>query len=112
MLERMRDVLARDASVARRNSPRAIPSAGMARQSARAVYRSAMITVTTCSNNAEAELLHSLLTGSGIEAFVLDDAFGGAIRIQVDDARAEEAKRLIEEAQVETDDEETDGAGN
>ena len=71
-----------------------------------------MITVTTCSNNAEAELLHSLLTGSGIEAFVLDDAFGGAIRIQVDDARAEEAKRLIEEAQVETDDEETDGAGN
>lgn len=58
-----------------------------------------MITVTTCSNNAEAELLHSLLTGSGIEAFVLDDAFGGSIRIQVDDARAEEAKRILDEAQ-------------
>lgn len=62
-----------------------------------------MITVATCSNNAEAELLHSLLTGSGIEAFVLDDAFGGLIRIQVDDTRAEEAKRLIEEAQVNDD---------
>ena len=69
-----------------------------------------MITVTTCSNNAEAELLHSLLTGSGIEAFVLDDAFGGQIRIQVDDARAEEAKRIIEEAQSATTEEDGDDA--
>jgi hypothetical protein len=59
-----------------------------------------MITVTTCSNNAEAELLHSLLVGAGIEAFVLDDAFGGAIRIQVDDTQLEEAKRLIAEARI------------
>jgi len=68
-----------------------------------------MTTVATCSNNAEAELLHSLLTGSGIEAFVLDDAFGGLIRIQVDEARVEEAKRLIAEAQVEDDSEEAEG---
>ena len=67
-----------------------------------------MITVTTCSNNAEAELLHSLLTGSGIEAFVLDDAFGGNIRIQVDDARAEEAKRILDEAQSATSADEAD----
>ena len=63
-----------------------------------------MTTVTTCSNNAEAELLHSLLVGSGIEAFVLDDAFGGAIRIQVDEPHVEAAKRLIEEAQNHEDD--------
>lgn len=68
-----------------------------------------MTTVATCSNNAEAELLHSLLTGSGIEAFVLDDAFGGLIRIQVDEAHVEEAKRLIAEAQVEDDSEEAEG---
>lgn len=67
-----------------------------------------MTTVATCSNNAEAELLHSLLTGSGIEAFVLDDAFGGAIRIQVDEARAADAKKLIEEAQVADNDSDDD----
>ncbi|MEO6245103.1 MAG: DUF2007 domain-containing protein [Opitutaceae bacterium] len=58
-----------------------------------------MITVTTCSNLAEAELLHSLLVENGIAAFVLDDAFGGVIRVQVDDDRAEEAGRLLAEAQ-------------
>lgn len=58
-----------------------------------------MTTVTTCSNSAEAELLHSLLVDAGIEAFVLDDAFGGLIRIQVDDTKVDEAKRLLEEAQ-------------
>jgi hypothetical protein len=67
-----------------------------------------MITVTTCSNNAEAELLHSLLTGSGIEAFVLDDAFGGTICIQVDDKNAETAKKILDEAQAGTDDESDD----
>ena len=73
-----------------------------------------MITVTTCSNNAEAELLHSLLTTSGIEAFVLDDAFGGSIRIQVADENAETAKQLLDEAQAaipeEDDEKEADGA--
>jgi hypothetical protein len=58
-----------------------------------------MITVTTCSNLAEAELLHSLLVENGIEAFVLDDAFGGAIRVQVDDENAEAATRILTEAQ-------------
>jgi hypothetical protein len=67
-----------------------------------------MITVATCSNNAEAELLHSLLTNSGIQAFVLDDPFGGAIRIQVDDAQAEQAKALLTEA--ESAEEDTSGA--
>lgn len=57
-----------------------------------------MITATTCSNLAEAELLHSLLTENGIEAFVLDDAFGGAIRLQVADEQADEAKRILAEA--------------
>jgi hypothetical protein len=58
-----------------------------------------MITLTTCSNLAEAELLHSLLTENGIEAFVLDDAFGGAIRVQVAEEHAELARRILEETQ-------------
>lgn len=58
-----------------------------------------MITVTTCSNLAEAELLHSLLVENGIAAFVLDDAFGGMIRLQVDDENAEAAGTILAEAQ-------------
>lgn len=58
-----------------------------------------MITATTCSNLAEAELLHSLLVENGIEAFVLDDAFGGAIRVQVSDDQLEAAQRLLAEAE-------------
>jgi len=57
-----------------------------------------MITATTCSNLAEAELLHSLLVENGIEAFVLDDAFGGMIRVQVADDQLEAAQRLLAEA--------------
>jgi hypothetical protein len=67
-----------------------------------------MITATTCSNLAEAELLHSLLTENGIEAFVLDDAFGGAIRLQVADEQIEEAKRILSEAASAPTEEETD----
>jgi hypothetical protein len=67
-----------------------------------------MITVTTCSNPAEAELLHSLLTENGIEAFVLDDAFGGVIRLQVADGQAAEARRILDEA-AQTPDEEDAG---
>lgn len=59
-----------------------------------------MTTVATCSNLAEAELLHSLLTDQGLEAFVLDDAFGGTIRLQVDEADAEAARRLLAEAEA------------
>lgn len=57
-----------------------------------------MTTVMTCSNPAEAELLHSLLTENGLEAFVLDDAFGGVIRLQVAEGQAAEARRILEEA--------------
>lgn len=67
-----------------------------------------MITATTCSNLAEAELLHSLLVENGIEAFVLDDAFGGAIHLQVADEQIEEAKRILREA-AQTSSEEDDG---
>jgi hypothetical protein len=77
-----------------------------------------MTTATTCSNLAEAELLHSLLDENGIEAFVLDDAFGGSIRLQVSDEQAEEAKRILHdamdtaaEADEAEDDEPAKGAG-
>ena len=69
-----------------------------------------MTTVTTCSNSAEAELLHSLLVDAGIEAFVLDDPFGGMIRIQVDDTKIDEAKRLLEEAQSAAEEQDDDDA--
>jgi hypothetical protein len=58
-----------------------------------------MTTITTCSNPAEAELLHSLLMENGIEAFVLGDPFGGAIHLQVHSEQAEEARRLLQEAE-------------
>jgi Putative prokaryotic signal transducing protein len=67
-----------------------------------------MTTATTCSNLAEAELLHSLLDENGIEAFVLDDAFGGAIRLQVADEQAEEAKRILHDAMASLAEEEGD----
>ena len=71
-----------------------------------------MITVTTCSNVAEAELLHSLLVENGIAAFVLDDAFGGVVRLQVADEHAEAAGRVLAEAQsaLTVEDEEEDDA--
>ena len=58
-----------------------------------------MVTAAFCSNPAEAELLRSLLEENGIEAFVLDDSFGGAIRLQVPSDQAAEAKRIIDEAE-------------
>jgi hypothetical protein len=70
-----------------------------------------MTTATTCSNLAEAELLHSLLDENGIEAFVLDDAFGGAIRLQVADDQAEEAKRILHEAMATLAEDEGDADG-
>lgn len=60
-----------------------------------------MVTAAFCSNPAEAELLRSLLEENGIDAFVLDDSFGGAIRLQVASDQAAEAKRIIEEAEKE-----------
>lgn len=67
-----------------------------------------MTTVATCSNAAEAELLHSLLADVGIEAFVPDEMFGGAVRLQVADENAEEAKKIIAAAAIAPD--EQDGA--
>jgi hypothetical protein len=58
-----------------------------------------MVTVATCSNMAEAELLQSLLADSGIECFVPDELFGGTVRLLVADEKAAEAKRLLAEAQ-------------
>lgn len=60
-----------------------------------------MVTAAFCSNPAEAELLRSLLEENGIDAFVLDDSFGGAIRLQVASDQAEEAKRILDEAEKE-----------
>ena len=65
-----------------------------------------MTTVATCSNPAEAMLLKSLLEANDISAYVPDELTaqsaphfsGSGIRVQVDDAHAETAKRLLEEA--------------
>ena len=64
-----------------------------------------MVTAAFCSNPAEAELLRSLLEENGIDAFVLDDSFGGAIRLQVASDQAEQAKRILDEAEKELGDE-------
>jgi len=60
-----------------------------------------MVTAAFCSNPAEAELLRSLLEENGIDAFVLDDSFGGAIRLQVASDQAEQAQRILDEAEKE-----------
>jgi hypothetical protein len=79
-----------------------------------------MITVTTCSNPAEAMLLRSLLEANGIPAFVPDELSaqtapnftGSGLHLQVADEHAETAKKIIDEAaesfagdEPETDDE-------
>lgn len=67
-----------------------------------------MITVATCSNPAEAELLQSLLHEAGIEAFVPDEMFGAMVRVQVAPERAEEAKQIIAAAAVPDEEQEDD----
>jgi hypothetical protein len=59
-----------------------------------------MVTVATCSNPAEAELLQSLLADSGIECFVPDELFGGNVRILVADEQSAEARRILAEAEA------------
>lgn len=59
-----------------------------------------MITVATCSNPAEAELLQSLLLDAGIQAFVPDEMFGAISRVQVAPEHAEEAQKIIASAVV------------
>jgi len=68
-----------------------------------------MTTVTTCSNLAEAQLLKALLDDAGIPAFVPDELtansapqliFGSGIRVQVDAEDAEEARRVLADAEL------------
>ena len=66
-----------------------------------------MTTVATCSNPAEAMLLKSLLEANDITAYVPDELTaqsaphfsGSGIRVQVDDQHADAAKRLLEDAE-------------
>lgn len=70
-----------------------------------------MITVATCSNPAEAELLQSLLLDAGIQPFVPDEMFGASVRVQVAPEQAEEAKSIIAAAVVSDESEEEDDDG-
>ena len=75
-----------------------------------------MTTVATCSNPAEAMLLKSLLEANDITAYVPDELTaqsaphfsGSGIRIQVDDQHADEAKRLLEDVEKSSADEDED----
>ncbi len=66
-----------------------------------------MTTVATCSNPAEAMLLKSVLEANNIAAYVpgeltaqaSPDFSGAGIRVEVEDEHAEEAKRLLAEAE-------------
>ncbi len=66
-----------------------------------------MTTVATCSNPAEAMLLKSVLEANNISAYVpgeltaqaSPDFSGAGIRVEVEDEHAEEAKRLLAEAE-------------
>jgi hypothetical protein len=63
-----------------------------------------MTTVRTCSDLAEAEVIKSMLEGSGVAAFVPDEnsvlwsnAIGG-IRVQVDDADVDRANEVLRQS--------------
>jgi len=66
-----------------------------------------MTTVATCSNPAEAMLLKSVLEANNIAAYVpgeltaqaSPDFSGAGIRVEVEDEHAEEARRLLAEAE-------------
>jgi len=66
-----------------------------------------MTTVATCSNPAEAMLLKSVLEANDIAAYVpgeltaqaSPDFSGAGIRVEVEDEHAEEARRLLAEAE-------------
>ena len=68
-----------------------------------------MTTVTTCSNLAEAQLLKALLDDAGLPAFLPEELtanaapqflFASGIRVQVEDEDAEEAKRVLADAEM------------
>lgn len=77
-----------------------------------------MITVATCSNPAEAMLLKSLLEANDITAYVPDELTaqsaphfsGSGLRVQVEEQHADAAKRILEEA--ETSSRQDDGAAD
>jgi hypothetical protein len=63
-----------------------------------------MVTVRTCSDLAQAEVLKSLLEGSGVTAFIPDEdsvlwesALGG-IRLQVAEEDVDRANDIIQQA--------------
>jgi hypothetical protein len=70
-----------------------------------------MTTVATCSNPAEAMLLKSLLEANDITAYVPDELTaqsaphfsGSGIRVQVEEQHAEVAKRILDEAEANSD---------
>jgi len=71
-----------------------------------------MITVTTCSNLAEAQLLKALLDDAGLPAFLPDEltansapqlVFGAGIRVQVEEKDAAEARRVLDDAEISPD---------
>jgi hypothetical protein len=64
-----------------------------------------MTTITTCGDLQQALLVKSILEGSGIPAFVPDELTAqnappymwatGGIRVQVEDAQAENARKVL-----------------
>jgi hypothetical protein len=63
-----------------------------------------MVTLRTCSGLEEAEVIKSVLAGSGVESFVPDEnsvlwsnAIGG-IRVQVEEADAERAREVLRQS--------------
>ena len=66
-----------------------------------------MITIATCSNPAEAMLLKSLLEANDIPTFVPDELTaqtapnfsGSGLHLQVADEHAENARRILQEAE-------------
>ena len=72
-----------------------------------------MTTVITCSNLAEAQMLKALLDDTGLPAFLPDEItansapqflFGSGIRVQVEDEDAEEARKVLADAETPQDD--------
>lgn len=71
-------------------------------------YCAAMTTIAHCSNDAEAMLLKSLLEANGIEVFAPESLTqlaglhvgGSGLRLQVDDADAETARKILAEAEA------------
>lgn len=67
-----------------------------------------MTTIAHCTNEAEALLLRSLLEASGIEVFQPEgmtmlsgmNYAGSGLRLQVNDEDAEEAHRIIKQAET------------